>query len=130
VGLLRLAVEKVIAAAMTEDRAQLSANLLDEALERIDSRRELTVRCAPDDQELMEELLRQAQERHPDLANWKTRPDPDIQQGGVVLDSGVGLVDNSLQTRLNSVSFVFDQLMATAHSGDEDEVQAPDHEHA
>jgi flagellar assembly protein FliH len=124
VGLLRMAVEKVINASMADQRLEITANLLDEALERIDSRRELTVRCSPDDHDLLEELLRQAQDRHPDLQAWKLRADPGIAQGGVVLDSGVGLVNNSLDARMESVSFVFDQLLAAAGGQEQDEEHA------
>jgi flagellar assembly protein FliH len=116
VGLIKLAVNKLIGQAMDQDREAVSGRLLEEALERIDSRRELTVRCSPEDLELMDELLRQAQQNHPDLKNWKIRADQAVRGGGVVLDSGVGMVDNTLDARMQSVSFVFDQLTASAKS--------------
>lgn len=116
VGLINLAVNKLIGQAMEQERADVTGRLLEEALERIDSRRELTVRCSPDDQELLDELLRQARQDHPDLENWRIRADKAVQQGGVILDSGVGMVNNTLDARLQSVAAVFDQLMASARS--------------
>lgn len=113
VALVRLAVEKVLTVQLEQNHEQILGSLLDEALDNIDSHRELVIRVNPDDSELMRELLERAAQTHTTLANWKIKPDKNMAQGGVILESDQGMVDNSVQARSGIILEIFDKLGIT-----------------
>ena len=107
--LIRLAVAKAIGCELAEQRAEALSGLLIEALELIDSKRSLTLTIAPQDRELVESLLERATEEYGDLGQVRINESERIQ-GGVILESEAGLVDNTPDTRLAEVQAVLDQL--------------------
>lgn len=108
--LTTLAVEKVLAVELEVQRKEVLAGLLDEALDNIDSQRNLLVRVHPEDADLMGQLLEEAIKIHGSLKNWKIKPDGTLAQGGVILESDQGMVDNSIKARREIIFQVFDKL--------------------
>jgi flagellar assembly protein FliH len=111
--LLHLMLQRLLRVEMDERRATILGALLDQALDAIDSRRALTVRVHPQDQALTQDLLERAKARHPGLERWAVRPDATLDQGGVILESDRGMVDNSLASRMALVEPILDQLLST-----------------
>ncbi len=120
VSLLRLAVEKTIGSELSERRLDVASNLLDEALDLIDSRSTLTVTVHPDMEELLGQLLEQARTSGMGLDRVRLRSNPAVQPGGVVLESADGMVDNSIESRWAEVETIFSRL-----SVDEDDEAPP-----
>lgn len=108
-ALIRLAVQKTLMLEYSERRGEAVTALLEEALERIDSRRGLLVRVHPQDFAMVEGLLKLARENRPDLAQWRMKADLP-EPGGVVVESDDGVVDNGLPSRWQAVEAVFDRL--------------------
>lgn len=108
-ALIRVAVEKTLAVEYEPRRGEVVQNLLEEALERIDSRRGLIIRVTPRDFPMVEKLMNLAKENRPDLSQWRLRADLP-EPGGVVVESEDGLADNGLPTRWQAVESVFDRL--------------------
>lgn len=120
VALTVLAVEKVLAVEMEMRHKDVLAALLDEALDNIDSQRNLLVKVHPEDAELMSELLDKAVKSHGALKNWKIKPDEGVGRGGVVLESDQGMVDNSFQARREIIFQVFEKLGLAEDPGGKD----------
>jgi flagellar assembly protein FliH len=115
--LIRLAVQKAVGVEMAERRKEVLETLLHEALERLESLRQITVRVAPEDVEGMELLLAQARAAFPRLEQWKTRGDKAVASGGVILESRTGMIDNSLDARWKEVADILDRLAGAAENG-------------
>ncbi len=110
VTLTRLTVEKMLRIEISKAREEILAGLLDQALEAIDSQRDLVVRVHPDDGELLEDLLGRAKANHPALEQWRVKTDPGLARGGLILESDQGVVDNTLDGRRQSIEAILDQL--------------------
>lgn len=110
VALIKLAVSKTLNVELAEKRVESLQTLMQEALDRIDSKRELTVKCHPEDVTSLEEFLATIQERDPALKYWSVKADPGIQMGGVIVEGAGCRVDNTIDTRWEGVEPIFDQL--------------------
>lgn len=110
VALIRMAVEKTLLVTLDAQREESLNNLLAQALETIDSLRSLTVVCAPQDEELLRTMMEIAQQNHPDLKAWQLRADPNMDPGGLIVESEDGMVDNSVNGRYEAVLQIFDHL--------------------
>jgi len=121
VNLVRLAVEKTLNIEMVESRKQSLEALMVEAMDRIESRRELVIKCAPEDADGLEMILSNIQQRNPSLEYWSIKPDPAVQAGGVLVEAADGKVDNLVSSRWEGVEPIFEQLAAqvTAPEGGE-----------
>lgn len=117
--LIQLAVHKAVGVEMAERRKEILDTLLQEALERMESLRQITVRVAPEDVEGMEILLAQARAAFPRLEQWKTRGDKTVASGGVILESRTGMADNSLDARWKEVAAILDRLAGALAGGAE-----------
>ncbi|QGY40621.1 flagellar assembly protein FliH [Pseudodesulfovibrio cashew] len=109
-SLIRLAVEKTLKIEMSESRIASVEALMTEALERIESQRELIVKCSPDDAPDLEIFIKNIQERNPALKYWTVKGDPTLADGGILLESADGMVDNSVASRWRGVEPILDQL--------------------
>ena len=107
--LIHVAVEKIVAVEIDERRAEILEQLLEEALDRLESDRFLTVRCAAEDAPVLEELLKKAQTTNPKLDKWLIKPDPRIS-AGVVLEAVNAKVENGVDGRWEGVREILDQL--------------------
>ena len=109
-ALIKLAVQKTLAVEMSEQRTASLEALMREALERIESKRQLTIRCAPDDEQDLKAFIGSIQEGNPSLKYWTIKPDPSLTQGGMVVEADEGKVDNAVTSRWEGVEPIFDQL--------------------
>jgi flagellar assembly protein FliH len=112
VDLLRLAVERTIGAEIDGRRQEILGHLLNEALELMEARADLTVVVHPDDEPLLRELWVRAQQERPNLAQIMIRTNPESIPGGLTLESRDGLVDNSIGNRFAAVETIFAHLAA------------------
>ncbi|QLA17507.1 FliH/SctL family protein [Desulfolutivibrio sulfoxidireducens] len=112
--LLRLALEKTLGILLDERRRDVLGSLLDEALDVIDSRTELTVTVNPDDAPMIEELLSRASATRQGLERWRVKGDASLTPGGVRLESRDGMADNTVDSRFAEVAHVFDRLSVGA----------------
>lgn len=119
VVLVRLAVKKIVHLEMDARREEMLGSVLDQALDAIDSQRVLTLKVNPADEELVGALMERAKAMHPGLDRWSVRPDPNLQPGGMMLESGQGMVDNTTESRWQAVEAVLDQLGIAPASGEE-----------
>ncbi len=108
-ALIRVAVEKTLHVEFEPRRGEVVAGLLEEALERIDSRRGLVIRVTAQDFPMVEKLMNLAKANRPDLTQWRLKADLP-EPGGVVVESDDGVADNSLPVRWQTVEEVFDRL--------------------
>ncbi|SDK85345.1 flagellar assembly protein FliH [Maridesulfovibrio ferrireducens] len=114
ISLVMMVIEKTLGVEMEERRQEILASLLDEALSHIDSQTMLTVKVSPSDQQLIAQLLEQAQADYPGLAKWRIKADPAIDNGGVVLEAEDAMIDNTITSRWDGVQEILEQLAATA----------------
>ncbi len=124
--LLKIAVERTIGSELEARRWELAKSLLDEALDLIDARTNLTVRVQPDAAGLFEELLRRALEGGARLDRWRIKPDPSVAMGGVILESADGMVDNSVGSRWAEVETIFSGLSVGADPDEQPPRAAPE----
>ncbi|MCM0753772.1 flagellar assembly protein FliH [Desulfovibrio aminophilus] len=117
--LILLAVRKAVGVELAERRKEILDALLRESLEKLESLRQITARVAPEDVEGMELLLNEAKAAFPRLDQWQVKGDAGIASGGVVLETRVGMVDNSLDARWAEVQAVLDRLAGAASDADD-----------
>ncbi len=115
-SLIQLAVEKTLNIEMSESRMASMENLMTEALDRLESQRQIAIKCHPDDVAHMEGFVATVQERNPALKYWTVKADPSIQMGGLLLESADGRVDNTIASRWQGVEPILDQLAAQVSS--------------
>lgn len=116
-ALLRLAVEKTLHTELSEHRQEILGNLLEQAVELLDTKNGFTVVVAPEDEPAAHELLTRAKEVHPGLGPWRVRPDPGLAGGGVRLESEAGLVDNTVGPRYAQIAELLAHTEFTSPEG-------------
>ncbi|WP_462323697.1 FliH/SctL family protein [Desulfoplanes sp.] len=107
---LKTALEKILATELADNRGTVLEHLLDEALDRIDSRECITLSCAAQDKHLLEDLLARAQANRPDLSKWIVKECVSLHRGGIKVESSYGMVDNSIGSRHDLVKEIIDQI--------------------
>jgi flagellar assembly protein FliH len=109
-ALLKLAVEKTLHTKLTERRQEVLANLMDQAIELLDTRAGFTVLVSPSDEQAVSQLLTEAKQAHPSLGAWRVKTDPSMTPGGIRLESEAGMVDNTVDTRFEQISELLDRV--------------------
>jgi flagellar assembly protein FliH len=109
-ALLKLSVEKTLHTELDERRREILHNLLEQAIELLDTRSGFTVFVHPDDEAAVAPLLEEARKGHPGLGPWRIKSDPTLTSGGVRLESEAGMVDNTLDTRFQQISELLDRV--------------------
>lgn len=117
VRLIRMAVERIVGIEMAERRTEMLEFLLEQAVARMESDRLFLIRTAPDDAEVIEDLLARVQAEHPKLTKWMVKPDASIT-AGVVIETTDAKVENTVDGRWEGVAAILDQLT----------VYGPDHQ--
>lgn len=107
--LIQSAIKTTLGIEMAQRRAEALEMLLQQALERLESDRFLTLRCAPEDADLLEELLQQARHTNPNLVKWMVKPDSSME-AGVVVEAENAKVENDVDGRWRGVQIILDQL--------------------
>lgn len=120
-SLIRLAVEKTLKVELAEQRRASLEALMQEALERIESQRQIDIRCHPADVEGLESFLASIKERNPALKYWSVKGDSSIESGGMLVEATSGKVDNTIETRWKGVEPIFEQLATQLTASDEGE---------
>ncbi len=108
--LTRMAIAKTLEVEISQRRLESLENLLNEALDRIDSQRQMSLRVSTQDEETIQELMKKAQSANPALSNWRVLVDPGLELGGVIVETVEGMVDNSVAGRWAGVESILDQL--------------------
>ncbi|WP_415718438.1 FliH/SctL family protein [Maridesulfovibrio sp.] len=110
ISLVFMVIEKTLAVEMESRRQEILAALLDEALNRIDSQTQLIIKVSPVDADIIGPLLVQAQSEHPDLAKWRIKSDPSIENGGIIVEATDAMIDNTVTSRWEGVQEILGQL--------------------
>ncbi|HAS90186.1 MAG TPA: flagellar assembly protein FliH [Desulfovibrio sp.] len=110
ISLVFMVIEKTLAVEMESRRQEILASLLDDALNRIDSQTQLIIKVSPAESEIIGPLLEQAQAYHPDLAKWRIKPDPAIDNGGVIVEATDAMIENTITSRWEGVQEILGQL--------------------
>lgn len=108
--LVHLAVEKILGIVLDDSRREVIEALLDEAATRLEASQGLLLRVHPDDRETLESILEAFADRYHTLRNWRIEADGSMTPGGLKVESTLGMVDNSLQSRRQVVQDVLDSL--------------------
>lgn len=109
-SLLKLAVEKTLHTELSLRHQEVLGNLMDQAIELMDTRAGFTILVSPDDEASTGQLLEEAKKVHPSLGAWRIKTDPNMTPGGVRLESEAGMVDNTLDTRFEQISDLLDRV--------------------
>lgn len=110
VTLAKAFTERALRVEMGARRAEILRNLMDEAVARLDAARDFTLKVAPQDFELAQDLMEEAKARRPDLGQWRLSTDPGLAEGGVVLETSDLLCDNGVGSRLELIAPVLEQM--------------------
>ena len=109
-SLLKLAVEKTLHTELSLRHQEVLGNLMDQAIELLDTRAGFTIVVNPADEASTGPLLEEAKKVHPSLGAWRIKTDPNMTPGGVRLESEAGMVDNTLDTRFEQISDLLDRV--------------------
>lgn len=109
--ILRLAFEKTLGVMLDTEREKVLQTLFEEALTQLQTRTCVTVHVSPADLELAKGLVDQTRERRSDLPELRICACADLGLGGVRIESGDGLVDNSITARFDQVRTILDAYM-------------------
>jgi len=110
VVLVRMAVQKIVRLEMDTRREEILGSVLDQALDAIDSHRELILKVSPQDENFIGALMERAKQLYPGLDRWSVRADGKLSPGGMMLESAQGMVDNTTESRWAAVEAVLGQL--------------------
>lgn len=106
--ILRLAFEKSLGVLLDTQREQVLTTLFEEAVSQLQARTTITVHVCPADLELATTLAAQCKERRADLPEVRVRASDGLEPGGVRVESGDGLVDNTVAARFEQVRAILD----------------------
>lgn len=111
--LTRMALEKILGLELDARRAEVLTALLDEAMHQMTERKGFSVRVNPEDEEAVRALLSDAAQRRLGLGNFIVSPDPAMHPGGLIIESGSGMVDNAMDGRRDLILSILDDLCLT-----------------
>ncbi|MBU4525328.1 MAG: hypothetical protein KUA37_12315 [Desulfomicrobium sp.] len=106
--ILRLAFEKTLGVMLDEQREQVLTTLFEEAVSQLQANTCITVHVCQADLALATTLAGQSRERRSDLPEVRIRVSDNLEPGGVRIESGDGLVDNSVAARFEQVRAILD----------------------
>jgi len=106
--ILRLAFEKSFGVMLEEHRFQALSALFEESVTQIHAQSVVTMYVCPEDTDHAQQILAQAKVDQPALPEIILRTAHDVAPGGVRLESGEGVIDNSISSRFEQVRNIFD----------------------
>lgn len=118
VALTRDCVECLTGWVLTEERNAVLEDLLTAAVQELTERRRLEIRVNPADCEAVTLVIESAKARFPDVKHWEVRADETIDQGGLIVESASGMVDNRLEIRRQAVNDILRHLTLPAGPAD------------
>jgi len=107
-AILNLAFEKTLGTVLADKQAEVLGTLFDEAVEQLQASTTMTLYVGPQDAELAKTLLATVRSDHPELPDITLKIAPDLSGGGLRLESGDGLVDNSITSRFEQVRSILE----------------------
>ena len=105
---LRLAFEKTLGVMLAEDRQNVLQTLFEEAASQLQTTSCITVHVCSADLDLARELIENTRQTRPDLPELRVCPCAELELGGVRIESGDGLVDNSVLSRFEQVRAILE----------------------
>lgn len=109
---LALAIAEKIVRERIENDDEIAARLLDELLPRWEGVGGVTVRCHPDEAEEAQEYLEESGLGRRWGSELRIVADEGVSRGGVVLESSLGQLDASLETRLARIGRALETWLA------------------
>ena len=106
--IMRLAFEKTLGVMLDEQREQVLNTLFEEAVSQLQAKTCITVHVCAEDFELAKSLAGQTREKRSDLPELRICSSLELAPGGVRIESGDGLVDNSIAARFEQVRAILD----------------------
>lgn len=106
--ILRVALEKTLSVALEEQREEILKSLLEEAVANLHARTTVTLHVCAKDLPLARELADQLRAITPGLPELVICAAEDLGPGGLRLESGDGVVDNSVAARFEQVRQILD----------------------
>ena len=106
--ILRLAFEKTLGVMLDKEREQVLNTLFEEAVAQLQAKTCITVHVCKADLELASTLAEQFKQKRADLPEIRVCASPALEPGGVRIESGDGLVDNSIAARFEQVKDILD----------------------
>lgn len=110
VTLAKAFTRKALGVQMESRRAEILQSLMDEAVGKLDAARDFVLKVAPQDLEMAQELMTATQAGRPELGQWRLVADPGLALGGVTLETSDLLCDNGVETRLELIAPILEQL--------------------
>ncbi len=110
VGVARLAVERISAFELSEKRQETLEGLLLEAVALLEKRRELVIRVNPEDEPVIEDIIKTTKERFEDVRSWRVRGDASITPGGMLVESESSLAEGRVESRIAAVDQILSRL--------------------
>lgn len=107
---LKASVDKVLGIEISEKRTQVLESLLNQSLELTESNKKLTITVCQEDEQTVRDLLQKAEEKYPEMGTCRVKSSKKIKKGGLILENGKGVVDNTLESRYNEIKKIVDQL--------------------
>jgi len=108
--LLTAAVEKAVRTEFDSRKQEVLENLLGESLALLEGQREIAVSVHEDDLPAMRELIARLQDRGTLHGVWTVRSSTALRAGDLVIETPDGRIDNSLETRMEAVREVLEQI--------------------
>lgn len=106
--LLRAAFEKTLGVLLDADRDRILRTLFDEAMLQLQASGAVTLHVSPADLALATDLAAEARTTTPNMPELRVVASPELAPGGVRLECGTGLVDNSITSRFAQVQAILD----------------------
>ncbi|MFN2267739.1 MAG: FliH/SctL family protein [Desulfonatronovibrio sp.] len=110
VMVLKASVDKVLGIEMSENRTKILESLLNQSLELVESSKEMTITVCQEDEQTVRDLLQKAEEKYPEMGTCRVKSSKKIKKGGLILENGSGVVDNTLESRYNEIKKIVEQL--------------------
>jgi len=110
IAMVQLAVERILNIELDEQRKEVLSGFLDQAVEALDTHAGLSITVHPDDEPTIQDILAFASQQHPQLQAWRVKTRPDMQPGGLLVESDHGMVDNTLEGRRAIIQPIIEQL--------------------
>ena len=116
VAVCKLAVEKIAAMQLSEERAASLATLFNEAVSALKKDRRLVIFVNPDDEPVISDIIESTKAKYPDITTWDVRPNAEITPGGLVIESEYSLAESLVESRQAAVNTVLSHLTLTKSS--------------
>lgn len=110
VAVCKLAVEKISAVQLSEERATSLSALLSEAIATLKKDRRLVIFVNPEDEPVISDIIESTKAKYPDITTWDVRPNADITPGGLVMESEYSLAESLVESRQAAVNTVLSHL--------------------